>query len=102
MRNFAKHIAAGIIMGAILIGGVVALTMGCRAFNFNDTVYKNVTITEKYRVNKNSNSYWIVLGENPDNGDLEIWSLRLKIICCAGSLMQPQSSTNLKSEKHTI
>ena len=71
MKNFAKHMTAGILVGAVLIGGIIALTMGCRAFNFNDTVYKNVTITEKYRVNKSSDSYWIVLGENPDNGDLE-------------------------------
>lgn len=71
MRNFAKHMTAGILVGAILIGGIVALAMGCRAYNFNDTVYKNVTITEKYRVNKDSDSYWVVLGENPDNGDLE-------------------------------
>lgn len=71
MKNFAKHMTAGILVGAILIGGIIALTMGCRTFNFNDTVYKNVTITEKYRVNKSSDSYWIVLGENPDNGDLE-------------------------------
>lgn len=71
MKNFAKHMTAGILVGAILIGGIVALTMGCRAFNFNDTVYKSVTITEKYRVNKGSDSYWIVLGENPYNGDLE-------------------------------
>ena len=71
MRNFAKHMTAGILVGALLIGGIVALAMGCRAYNFNDTVYKNVTITEKYRVNKGSDSYWVVLGENPDNGDLE-------------------------------
>ena len=71
MKNFAKHMTAGILVGAVLIGGIIALTMGCRAFNFNDTVYKSVTITEKYRVNKSSDSYWIVLGENPDNGDLE-------------------------------
>jgi hypothetical protein len=71
MRNFTKHMATGIIMGAIFLGGIAALIVGCRAFNFNDTVYKNVTITEKYRVNKNNDSYWIVLGENPDNGDLE-------------------------------
>ena len=71
MKNFAKHMTAGILVGAVLIGGIIALTMGFRAFNFNDTVYKNVTITEKYRVNKSSDSYWIVLGENPDNGDLE-------------------------------
>lgn len=71
MKNFAKHMTAGILVGAILIGGIVALTMGCRAFNFNNTVYKSVTITEKYRVNKGRDSYWIVLGENPDNGDLE-------------------------------
>lgn len=71
MKNFAKHMTAGILVGAILIGGIVALTMGCRAFNFNNTVYKSVTITEKYRVNEGRDSYWIVLGENPDNGDLE-------------------------------
>lgn len=71
MRNFAKHMTAGILVGVLLIGGIVALAMGCRAYNFNDTVYKKVTITEKYRVNKDSDSYWIVLGENPDNGDLE-------------------------------
>lgn len=71
MRNFAKHITAGILVGVVFIGSIVALAMGCRAYNFNDTVYKNVTITEKYRVNKDSDSYWIVLGENPDNGDLE-------------------------------
>ena len=71
MKNFAKHMTAGILVGTVLIGGIIALTMRCRAFNFNNTVYKSVTITEKYRVNKSSDSYWIVLGENPDNGDLE-------------------------------